>query len=88
MHPSIAPADFMREVKVSSSLWMKSSRLFPTFKGWAVGYGSFTCSYVDMDRLIDYVKNQQDHHKKITFEVEYRILLHEYGIIPDERYFP
>jgi len=40
MHPSIAPADFMREIKVSSSLWMKSSRLFPTFKGWAVGYGN------------------------------------------------
>jgi REP element-mobilizing transposase RayT len=88
MHPSIAPADFMREVKVSSSLWMKNSGLFPTFKGWAVGYGSFTCSYMDMDRLIDYVMNQQAHHKKLTFEVEYRILLHEYGIIPDERYFP
>jgi REP element-mobilizing transposase RayT len=88
MHPSIAPADFMREVKVSSSLWMKNSGLFPTFKGWAVGYGSFTCSYMDMDRLIDYVMNQQAHHKKLTFEVEYRILLQEYGIIPDERFFP
>ena len=88
MHPSIAPADFMREVKVSSSLWMKSNELFPAFKGWAVGYGSFTCSYMDMDRLIDYVKNQQGHHKKITFEEEYSILLQEYGIIPDERFFP
>jgi hypothetical protein len=88
MHPSIAPADFMREIKVSSSLWMKSSSFFPTFKGWAVGYGSFTCSYMDMDRLIDYVKNQQDHQKKITFEEEYRILLQEYGITPDERFFP
>jgi hypothetical protein len=43
---------------------------------------------MDMDRLIDYVKNQQDHHKKITFEEEYRILLQEYGITPDERFFP
>jgi putative transposase len=56
MNPTIAPADFMRDVKVSSSLWMKSSDIFPGFKGWAVGYGSFTCSYIDMDRLIDYVK--------------------------------
>jgi len=38
--------------------------------------------------LIDYVMNQQAHHKKLTFEVEYRILLQEYGIIPDERFFP
>jgi hypothetical protein len=88
MHPSIATADFMREVKVSSSLWMKSSDLFPGFKGWAVGYGSFTCSYKDIDRLIEYIKYQQEHHRKMTFEDEYRILLIEYGITPDERFFP
>ena len=88
LHPSIAPADFMREVKVSSSLWMKSSDLFPSFKGWAVGYGSFTCSYMDKDRLIEYIKNQKEHHKKMTFEEEYRILLFEHGITPDERFFP
>ena len=45
MHPSIAPADFMREIKASSSLWMKNSMLFPSFIGWEEGYGSFTCSY-------------------------------------------
>jgi REP element-mobilizing transposase RayT len=88
LHPSIAPTDFIREVKVSSSLWMKSSDLFPAFKGWAVGYGSFTCSYRDKDRLIEYIKNQQEHHRKMTFEQEYRILLLEYGITPDERFFP
>ena len=87
-HPSIAPADFMRALKVSTSLWMKKSGLFPAFKGWAEGYGSFTCSYKDLDRLIAYIKNQQNHHKTITFEEEYRILLVEYGIIPDERFFP
>jgi putative transposase len=88
LHPTIAPADFTREVKVSTSIWMKKSGFFPTFKGWAVGYGSFTCSYKDLDRLIIYIKNQQVHHKRITFEEEYRILLLEYGIIPDERFFP
>ncbi len=88
MHPSIAPMDFMRVVKVSTSLWIKSSGLFPAFKGWAEGYGSFTCSYRDIDRIIEYIKNQQEHHRKITFEEEYRILLMEYGITPDERYFP
>jgi hypothetical protein len=61
MHPSFAPMDFMRDIKVSSSLWMKSSNLFTAFNGWSVGYG---------------------------FEEEYRILLLEYGITPDERFFP
>jgi len=35
-----------------------------------------------------HIKNQQEHHKKISFEEEYRNLLFEYGITPDEKYFP
>jgi REP element-mobilizing transposase RayT len=88
LHPSIALADFMREIKVSSSIWMKSSDLFPAFTGWSDGYGSFTCSYIDLGRLIDYIKNQQEHHRKKTFEEEYRILLMESGVKIDERFFP
>jgi putative transposase len=88
MHPSIALADFMREVKASSSLWMKNSGLFPSFIGWAEGYGSFTCSYTDLGRLIDYVKNQQEHHLKKSFEDEYKSLLNESGVKIDERFFP
>ena len=88
MYPSIAPIDFMREVKASSSFWMKKSQLFPQFVGWEEGYGSFTCSYKDINSLIEYIKNQQEHHKKVTFEEEYRQILKESGIIPDERFFP
>jgi len=43
---------------------------------------------MDMGRLIDYVKNQQEHLRNKTFEDEYRILLMESGIKPDERFFP
>jgi REP element-mobilizing transposase RayT len=88
MHPSLAPANLVRDIKTSSSLWMKKTMLFPTFKGWSEGYGSFTCSYADLDRLIEYVKNQQNHHKRIPFEDEYRKILLEAGITPDERFFP
>lgn len=88
LHPSISLADFMREIKASSSFWMKNSGDFPSFKGWSEGYGSFTCSYMDMGRLIDYIKNQQEHHMKKTFEDEYRSLLLESGLLIDERYFP
>jgi putative transposase len=88
MNPSITPIDFVKDIKVSTSIWMKNSTSFPAFKGWAVGYGSFTCSYKDLDKLIDYIKNQQHHHAKISFEDEYRNLLKENGIMPDEKYFP
>jgi REP element-mobilizing transposase RayT len=88
INPLILPIDFVRDIKVSTSIWMKSNGFFPLFKGWSVGYGSFTCSYANLDRLIEYIKNQQEHHKTVTFEEEYRNLLLENGIIPDEKYFP
>jgi len=87
-HPGIAPADFVKEIKANSSLWMKNSGLFPLFKGWSEGYGSFTCSFKDKGKLIEYIKGQQQHHLKRTFEEEYRILLKEAGIEIDEKYFP
>jgi hypothetical protein len=88
MNPSIAPIDFVKDIKVSSSIWMKKSKLFPAFNGWAVGYGSFTCSYMDINRLIEYIKNQHEHHQRISFEEEYRKLLLDCGITPDEKFFP
>ena len=88
IHPSLASADFVKEIKANSSLWMKKSDLFPLFKGWAEGYGSLTCSFRDKDKLIEYIKSQQEHHQKMKFEEEYRILLKEAGIEIDERYFP
>jgi hypothetical protein len=78
----------MREVKVASSVWMKNSGLFPSFNGWADGYGAFTCSHMDAGRLIEYIKSQQEHHRKVTFEEEYRKLLLESGVKIDDRYFP
>jgi putative transposase len=88
LHTSIALADFMRDIKAYSSFWMKESGLFPGFNGLAEGYAGLTCSYKDVGRLIEYIKNQQEHHKKKSFEEEYRILLMESGGEIDERNFP
>lgn len=88
LHPSLPLADLMRDIKVYSSLWMKECGLFNGFEGWAEGYGAFTCSYRDSDKIIDYIKMQQEHHKKHSFEDEYRVLLAEYGVAIDERFFP
>ena len=88
MHPSLALSDFVREIKASSSRWMKESGYFPFFSSWSEGYGSFTCSFMDLGRVLEYIKNQEDHHRKKTFEEEYRLLLMESGIRIDERFFP
>ncbi len=88
LHPAIALADFVRDIKVASSLWLKENPAFPDFKGWADGYAALTYTYRDKDMIINYIKNQREHHKKLSFEEEYRNFLKEFGIEIDERYFP
>ncbi|WKZ60125.1 MAG: hypothetical protein QY309_01300 [Cyclobacteriaceae bacterium] len=52
----------------------------------AEGYGAFTCSVRSRDRIINYIKNQKEHHKKKSFIDEYKNLLTEHEIEFDERY--
>jgi len=86
LHPSISLADYLKDIKVASSIWMKSNGKFPLFEGWQEGYGAFTYSAKERDSLIKYVKNQKEHHKKETFLDEYRRILHEHKIEFDEKY--
>ena len=87
LHPSIALADLMRDIKTASSVWMKQSGKFPDFKGWGEGYAALTYSYRDKDKIVRYIKNQQEHHRKKSFEQELRRLLEEQGVVVDGKYF-
>ena len=87
LHPSIALADYVRDIKTSSSLWLKQNLNFPNFMGWADGYAALTYAYRDKEIIINYIINQQEHHKKVSFVEEYRKLLNEHEIKIDERYF-
>lgn len=64
LHPSICLSDFVKDIKVSTSLWMKQSSLFPEFTNWQEGYGAFTYSIRERDMIINYIKTQKEHHKK------------------------
>ncbi len=88
LHPSIALADFIRDIKTASSQWLKAHTAFPNFEGWATGYAALTYAWRDKDMIISYIKNQREHHKSFSFVDEYRKILEEYGIIIDEKYFP
>lgn len=88
VHPSIALADFLRDIKTASSLWLKESGKFPNFNGWANGYAAFTYAFGDKDKVLNYIKNQREHHKMVTFEEELRKLLIEHGVELNEKYFP
>lgn len=88
LHPSIALADYIRDMKASSSYWMKGTGKFPDFIGWCAGYAAFTCSWKDKDRIVAYIRRQQEHHRKVSFEAELRRCLREQGVVVDERFFP
>jgi putative transposase len=86
LHPCIALADYIKDIKVASNLWMKESGFFPDFMGWQDRYGAFTYNIKQKQTIIDYVKNQKEHHKKETFSDELKRLLIENGIDFDEKY--
>lgn len=86
LHPSIALADYIKDIKVASSKWMKESGRFPDFTGWQAGYGAFTYSIHEQDKIINYVKNQKVHHKTESFYDEFKRLLLENRIDFDEKY--
>jgi putative transposase len=87
LHPDIALAAFMRDIKTATSIWLKQNGKFPEFEGWADGYAALTYAWRDKDLIINYIIKQQEHHKNRTFSDEYRQLLHEHGIEIEEKYF-
>jgi putative transposase len=86
LHPSTSLADYVKDIKVASSLWMKSSGKFPRFEGWQDGYGAFTYSIRERDMIINYIKKQKEHHKSERFIDEYKRTLIEHEVDFDEKY--
>ena len=87
LHPSVALSDYIKEIKVSSSKWMKESGFFPDFRGWGIKYCALTYSYKERDIIIEYIKNQQEHHRKESFQDEIRRFFKEQGIDLDDKWF-
>lgn len=86
LHPAVALASLVKDIKLASSQYIKVKALFVEFEGWQDGYGAFTYSFKEKDRLIEYVKNQEVHHKKKTYKEELTDLLNEHGVEFDEKY--
>jgi putative transposase len=76
----------VKEMKRESSLWIKTKSADLADFYWQQGYGAFSVSPGHITGLIDYINNQEEHHKNETFQDEFRRLLTKYGIEWDERY--
>jgi REP element-mobilizing transposase RayT len=84
--PSLTISSLVKDIKVSSGLFIQREAIFKNFKGWQNGYGAFTAYFATKDRLINYVKNQEVHHQKKSFFDEYKGLLEEHGIAFDQKF--
>ncbi|MCC8174906.1 MAG: transposase [Bacteroidales bacterium] len=81
----LRPKDFVRDSKTSSTDWINRHQVLPCHFHWQKGSGRFSVSYKLAKGTIDYINNQEEHHKGMTFLDEYRMLLKRHGIEYDER---
>ena len=86
LHPTIAVSDFVRDIKKSTNIWMKKTGHYPQFTSWAEGSCILTYSFRDKEKIVNYIKNQKEHHGKVSFEDEYITLLKKSGIAYEEKY--
>jgi REP element-mobilizing transposase RayT len=86
LHRTKAASDVVGSIKGESSKWMK--REVPTSTGfaWQAGFGLFSVSASQVGDVSDYIGRQSEHHRKMTFQDEYRALLRRFDLEWDERY--
>lgn len=80
MKPSCCLSDLVREVKKSSTEFIKEKKLSKFKFNWQEGYGAFSYSHSQIDSVIKYIMNQKEHHKKQTFRDEYLDFLRKFEI--------
>ena len=83
---TLSVADLVKETKTASSKWLKTQNAKLTGFSWQQGYGVFSVGMSQKDTLLQYIDNQEEHHRTHTFQDEYRAFLKKYKIDYDERY--
>ena len=84
---TMSVSQYVQNVKAFSSKWLKDSPLFPKWRGWGREYAAISYSVKEKDVVINYIRNQKEHHKKHSFSEEYRSFLEENGVAIREEYF-
>lgn len=87
LKPSQTVADLMREVKKSSTEWIRQTTGKDGFH-WQEGYAVFTVGWRECDHVMNYINNQEEHHRGRTFREELSTFLDEAGIQYDPKYLP
>ncbi len=86
MRPTQSLSNLMQDIKGDSSKWINNKGLINSRFSWQEGYGAFSYNKSSVDCVIDYIKNQEVHHRKKTFTEEYHEFLEKFEVDFDERY--
>jgi REP element-mobilizing transposase RayT len=78
--------NLLQDIKGYSSKWINDKKFIKGKFTWQAGYGAFSFSHSQMDKVVKYINNQEQHHKKQTFHEEYIKLLENYNILFDQKY--
>ena len=76
---SCAIEDVAKSLKGESSHWISHNNIIPGKFSWQTGYGAFSVGYKHFENVIAYINNQDKHHERVAFLIEYETLLHKYG---------
>ncbi len=86
MKPDYCISDLVREIKKSTVDYIKENKLTKFNFNWQSGFGAFSVSHSQIDKVVKYIINQKEHHKKKSFKEEYLDFLKKYNVEYDERY--
>ncbi|QDU27404.1 Transposase IS200 like protein [Anatilimnocola aggregata] len=76
----------IQDVKTETSKWLKKQPACVRNFAWQAGYDAFSVSESNIPKVTNYIQNQESHHRKMTFQDEYRELCQRHKIEIDERY--
>ncbi len=84
LHPELSLTEFVRTIKTNSSKWVHDT--FSREFSWQEGYSAFSVSQSIIGKVIEYIRGQKEHHKKLTFKEELQSFLKKHNIEYDEKY--
>ena len=86
LNPSQSISDLARDIKSGSSKFINDNKWMPGKFNWQEGYGGFSYAKSQVDDVVKYILNQEEHHKKRTFKEEYLDFLTKFEVEYNERY--
>ncbi len=86
IRPSMAISDLVRDIKNNSTNFINDNNFVKSKFLWQEGYGAFSYSHSHINKVYDYILNQEQHHKRLTFKDEYLSFLKKFEIDYNSKY--